>query len=167
MASLAWQLGIFVSAVTIIIIFLHWYSYRHLKSAITSRRQWDLNICCGTIDGGGVNADIVKHADIPNFVKIDNIYQLPFADKQFDTVLCSHTAEHVDYPNRFDRELRRVGKEVVYVLPPIWDLAASLNIWEHRWLFFSFRKVHRRLPKRIPLPLARRLQAWRGQRISA
>ena len=157
----------FVATVTLIIVFLHWYSYHHLKPSIIKRRRWDLNICCGTTDGGGVNVDIVQHADVPNFIKVDNIYRLPFADGQFDTVLCSHTAEHVDYPQRFDRELRRVGKEVVYILPPIWDLAASLNIHEHRWLFFSVRKMHTTLPARIPLPFARRFQARVGQKIAA
>ena len=157
----------FALPVTAVIVFLHWYSYRHLKSSIVGRRRWDLNICCGTTDGGGVNADIVQHGELPNFVRIDNVYQLPFADGQFDTALCSHTAEHVDYPGRLDRELRRVAKEVVYVLPPIWDLAAALNVLEHKWLFWSVRKVHRRLPPRIPLPFARRLQARIGQRITA
>ena len=78
-----------------------------------------------------------------------------------------HTAEHVAYPQRFDRELRRVAKNVVYVLPPIWDLAAALNIWEHRWIFLTVRKVHHRLPARIPLPFARRFQARIGQKITA
>ena len=63
------------------------------------------NICCGRTDGGGINADIVQHGDVPNFVKLDSIYRLPFADGQFEVVLCSHTAEHVQYPQRFDREL--------------------------------------------------------------
>lgn len=158
---------VFVLTVTVIIIFLHWYSYHHLKNGITSGRHWDLNICCGTTDGGGINADIVQHADVPNFIKLDSIYRLPFADGQFETVLCSHTAEHVSYPRRFDRELRRVGKHVTYVLPPVWDLAACLNIVEHRWLFLTVRKVHRRLPPCIPLPFARRLQARIGQKITA
>lgn len=158
---------IFVATVTAIVVFLHWYSYHHLKSSIVSRQKWDLNICCGGTDGGGVNADIVQHGELPNFVRIDNIYKLPFADGQFETALCSHTAEHVDYPTRFDRELRRVARHVVYVLPPIWDLAAALNILEHKWLFWSARKVHYRLPPRIPLPFARRLQARIGQKIAA
>ena len=156
-----------VITVTAVIVFLHWYSYRYLKNDIVRRRRWDLNICCGTTDGGGVNADIVQHRELPNFVKIDNIYSLPFADGQFETALCSHTAEHIAYPQRFDRELRRVAKIVVYILPPIWDLAAALNIWEHKWLFFTVRKVHHVLPSRIPLPFARRLQAKIGQKITA
>lgn len=153
--------------VTIIVVFLHWYSYSHLKTKIVASRRWDLNICCGTVDGGGVNADIVQHADVPNFVQVKNIYRLPFEDGQFETVLCSHTAEHVDDPDRFDAELRRVGKEVVYVLPPVWDLAAAFNIMEHRWIFLNLRKIHRELPRRVPLPFARRIQARLGQRIAA
>ena len=42
------------------------------------------------------------------------------------------------FPQRFDRELRRVGRRVVYVLPP-----------------------------RIPLPFSRKLQAQIGQKIAA
>ena len=156
-----------VATVTVIIVFLHWYSYRYLKSSIIGRRRWDLNICCGTTDGGGVNVDIVRHVDVPNFVQVDNIYRLPFQDGAFDTVLCSHTIEHVEHPRRFDRELRRVGKTVVYIIPPVWDLAAALNIWEHRWIFLTVRKVHYRLPRRVELPFARRLQARIGQRVSA
>ncbi|MEM8983977.1 MAG: methyltransferase domain-containing protein [Pseudomonadota bacterium] len=152
---------------TVVIVFLHWYSYHYLKKSIIGRRSWDLNICCGTTDGGGVNVDIVKHADVSNYVQVESIYDLPFEDGQFETVLCSHTAEHVEYPDRFDRELRRVGKNVVYILPPIWDLAASFNVLEHRWLFLSVRKVHKQLPRRVRLPFARALQAKVGQKIAA
>ncbi len=156
-----------VATITVIIVFLHWYSYSYLKRSIIRRRRWDLNICCGTTDGGGINVDIVQHSELPNFVQVDDIYNLPFEDQQFDTVLCSHTIEHVDYPRRFDRELRRVAKNVVYVLPPVWDLAAALNVWEHRWLFLTIRKVHYTLPRCAPLPFARRLQARIGQRVTA
>jgi SAM-dependent methyltransferase len=157
----------FVSVVTAIIVFLHWYSYSHLKNSIVRRRTWDLNICCGNTDGGGTNADIVQHKDLPNFVQVDSIYSLPFDDKQFETALCSHTAEHVDDPDQFDQELRRVARRVVYILPPIWDLAAAFNLREHRWIFLTVRKVHYRLPPRIALPFASRLQARVGQKIAA
>ena len=65
------------AAITAAVIFLHWYSYRRLKSYIVGRRRWGLNICCGTTDGGGVNADILQHGDVPNFVRLDSIYRLP------------------------------------------------------------------------------------------
>ncbi|MEL6215445.1 MAG: hypothetical protein AAFQ99_07200, partial [Pseudomonadota bacterium] len=73
----------------------------------------------------------------------------------------------IDDPDRFDAELRRVGKKVTYVLPPVWDLAAALNVLEHRWIFLSARKIHDRLPPRVPLPFARRIQARLGQKIAA
>lgn len=163
-------IGYFFTALVLgagLIVFFHWLSYSYLKTAIVKRQSWDLNICCGSTDGGGINADIIRHTELPNFVQLDSIYRLPFSTKQFNTVLCSHTAEHVDDPERFDRELRRVGKTVVYVVPPLWDLAASLNVYEHRWVFMTLRKLHYQLPPYMPLPFARKLQARIGQKIVA
>ena len=37
-------------------------------------------------------------SDLPRFQQVTDIYDLPFEDQQFDTVLCSHTIEHVDDP---------------------------------------------------------------------
>lgn len=146
---------------------LNYCSYALLKAKIVARQRWDLNVCCGKTDGGGINADIVKHEEVPNFVEIDNIYRLPFSDQQFNEVLCSHTAEHVDDPDRLDRELRRVGRNVTYILPPLWDLSAVFNVLEHQWIFLTWRKKHARLPPRIRLPFSRHIQKTLGQRIAA
>ena len=43
-------------------------SYGILKNRIIAKQSWDLNICCGATDGGGVNADIIKHSDVDNFL---------------------------------------------------------------------------------------------------
>lgn len=59
-----------------------------------------------------MNAYIVMHKELSNFRLIDNIYNLPFSDRQFKTVLCSHTLEHVVDPVKFYGELRRVGTKV-------------------------------------------------------
>jgi SAM-dependent methyltransferase len=142
-------------------------SYGYLKSRILKERIWDLNICCGKTDGGGVNADILQHAELPNFVKVDDIYDLPFEDKQFNTVLCSHTMEHVDNPTLFCKELQRVGKEVTIVVPPLWDIGAVINVLEHKWIFLTFKKRHRGLPPHVPLPFARAIHRRFGQRIHA
>lgn len=147
---------------------LNQLSYRVMGGIIRRRREiWDLNICCGKTDGGGVNVDIVKHAEIPNLVVVDDIYQLPFSTNQFEHTLCSHTIEHVEDPGAFFAEMQRVSKHVTLVVPPLWDLSAALNVFEHRWLFLTFRKEHHSLPPHIPLPFARRLQERVGQKIRA
>ncbi len=144
----------------------HVISYRILKNRIVARQKWDLNICCGTTDGGGVNADIVAHRPLPKFVAVD-ILHLPFRNRQFKSVLCSHTLEHVDDPGAFFAEMQRVGDRVTIVLPPLWDITAALNILEHRWIFLTLKKQHTTLPPHIRLPGAQWLHQHLGQRIHA
>ncbi len=146
---------------------LNFLSYGYLKNRILRSQPWDLNICCGTTDGGGINADIKKHGDIPNFVLTKDIYNLPFDSGRFNHVLCSHTIEHVDNPKAFYNELRRVGKDVTLVVPPLWDFSAAVNLLEHRQLFFSMRTRYKKLPLYTPLPMARAVQNMIGQRIKA
>ena len=104
-------------------------SYNLMKKNVLERQKWNLNICCGKTDGGGINADIIKHKEVNNFVLINNIYRLPFEDNQFETVLSSHTIEHVDDPEAFWQELSRVGKKVKLVLQPLWDITAAFNVF--------------------------------------
>lgn len=44
---------------------------------------------------------------------------LPFKDRSFDLVTCSHVLEHVDNPLRALEEIKRVGKSA-YVVTPSW-----------------------------------------------
>lgn len=157
-----------LAALIILLPLLNFVSYRVMGGIIRERREtWDLNICCGKTDGGGVNVDIAVHAEIPNLVLVDNIYRLPFANDQFEHTLCSHTIEHVEDPTAFFTELQRVSKHVTLVVPPLWDISAALNVFEHRWLFLTFRKQHHALPCHVSLPLAQRWQAKWGQKIRA
>lgn len=158
---------VFVILVGIAALFLlNLLSYRILKPRIIRQRQrWDLNICCGEIDGGGLNADIVTQ-QVPNFVLISDIDRLPFGDGEFEHVLCSHTIEHVDDPDAFWTELNRVGRHVTIILPPLWDLAAALNIFEHKWIFLSWRKQHNVLPRHIKFSWAHRYHQRFGQVIA-
>lgn len=118
-----------ILCVAVVLYLLNLLSYSLLKNRILRRRNWGLNICCGKTDGGGINADIVVHAALPDFVLVD-ISNLPFKDKQFDTVLSSHTIEHVADPERFFDELTRVGGDVTLVIPPLWDISAVVNVFE-------------------------------------
>lgn len=141
----------------------HFVSYYLIKNRVLKRQKWDLNICCGKTDGKGINADIVKHKKVHNFVKIKDIYNLPFKDKQFDNVLCSHTIEHVDDPKKFYKELKRVGRNVVLLIPPLWDTPSAIWIFEHKWIFLSFKSEHKTLPKYIKMPLASFVHKHFGQ----
>lgn len=143
-------------------------SYDFLKPYIATRGQWDLNICCGKTSYGKVNADIYQHSDkLDNFVLIEDIYALPFRDKEFENVLCSHTLEHIDDPRAFDKELRRVGRNVVYIVPPIWDLGAQLNFYEHKWITVAIRKKQTEIPYMIPNPFSFVYQYFFKQKIKA
>jgi len=127
-----------------------------------------LNICCGHTDGGGLNVDIVQHSHVPNYKQVTNVLELPFRDRQFAHALCSHTIEHVDDPEAFDAELRRVSENVTYAVPPLWDIGAALNVFEHRWIFLTFRTKHEnKLPPYVKLPFARTVQKLLGQTIAA
>jgi hypothetical protein len=145
----------------------HFISYTILKKRILEKQKWDLNICCGNTDGGGINADIVKHKEVPNFRLVEDIYNLPFKTGEFRKVICSHTIEHVDDPKRFFMELKRVGEEVTLVIPPLYDITAAFNFFEHKTIFFSFKKVHRKLPPHTRLPLAKFIHKKIGQNIEA
>jgi hypothetical protein len=126
--------------------------YIILKNYYFKRQKWGLNICCGNTDGGGVNADIIKRS-VPNFILIENIYKLPFKDKEFKDAICSHTMEHVDDPDRFYKELKRISENVVLLVPPIWDLASLGAFREHKWQFLTLRtKYFNNLPRKFKLP---------------
>ena len=158
-----------MSIIIILLLYMavaHYISYHYLKNKILKSRIWNLNISCGKTDGGGINADIVKHKDLHNFVLVKDIYHLPFKNKQFNHVLCSHTIEHVDDPDKFYNELKRVGKNVVLVVPPLWDIYACLFTPDtHKWIPLTIRKKHNKLPIFIRHPLSKPIQSLFGQNI--
>ncbi len=159
------ELCLVVARVLVLYIILaHFLSYYLQKTQIIAGQKWDLNICCGKTDGGGQNVDIVKHQELPRFLQVDNIYDLPFKNHEFDSVLCSHTIEHVDDPRQFYAELQRVGRSVTLVVPPLYDIAAALNIFEHKWIFLTFKKRHHTLPKYVAMPFADKIHRRFGQR---
>ncbi len=126
--------------------------YRLLKSYYTKHKKWDLNICCGNIDLRGTNADVVKR-ELPNFVLIKDMHKLPFKDKEFENVVCSHTLEHLENPERFYSELKRVGKNVTILIPPLWDIGCMVVFREHKWQFLTLKTKHvNYLPKKFKLP---------------
>lgn len=133
------------------VIIAHLLDYQVLKKQYLKERKWDLNLSCGDTDGGGLNADI-EQQKVPNFVLITDPYRLPFTNKQFEHTLCSHTIEHVDDPERFYEELRRVSENVTLIVPPLWDIGTAFDVLEHKWQYLTFHPKHvNHLPQRIKL----------------
>ncbi len=64
-----------------------------------------------------------------------NIEKMPFADKEFDFVYCSHVLEHVDNPEKACSEIMRVGKRGYIETPrSVKDLFFNIaKVSNHRW----------------------------------
>ncbi len=130
----------------------HILDYKILKEKHLKSKKWDLNISCGNTNVAKINADIIER-NVPNFKLINDIYNLPFKDKEFNNVVTSHTIEHVDDPDAFLKELKRISNNVTIILPPIWDIASMFWILEHKWLFLTFKTKHEdKLPNKIKMP---------------
>ncbi len=144
--------GLFYLPLMFYIALAHVVDYRILKSYYLKNQKCDLNISCGNTDCGGINADVVER-NVPNFVLIKDIYNLPFEDKQFDNVVSSHTIEHTDNPELFFKELNRISKNVTLFVPPVWDLFGLMAFREHKWQFLTFSSKHvNRIPLMVKLP---------------
>ncbi len=62
--------------------------------------------------------DELKEFTNPKYVEA-NIEQLPFADNSFDTVVCTHTLEHIINIQQAIAELRRITKKRLIVVVPL------------------------------------------------
>ncbi len=51
-------------------------------------------------------------------LKQGNIYELPYKDNEFDLVLCTEVLEHLEYPEKALKELRRVSKKYCVISVP-------------------------------------------------
>ena len=64
-------------------------------------------------------------------------YEIPYSDKMFDMVYCSHVIEHVEHPRLLLRELKRISKFQVFEIPLDYSVDADRNI-EH---FLSYGHI--------------------------
>ncbi len=97
-------------------------SKTHIENIISQNPNWKvLDIGCGY----GANEyatticdilDLSDHYKDKTFIKI-NEKKLPFKDKEFDFIIASHVAEHVEDISYFLNELARVGKKGYIEVP--------------------------------------------------
>jgi glycosyltransferase involved in cell wall biosynthesis len=89
--------------------------------------------------------ELVRPSD-KEFVEGDAL-DMPFKDKSFDMIIASHIAEHVDDPEKFCKELSRVGKKGYIETPgPLTEYLMPTK--SHQWIVSKssnklvFRKNH-------------------------
>ena len=73
------------------------------------------------------------------FTKIEPDKKLPFKDKEFDYVICSHVIEHVNDPIFFKKEIERIGKAGYIELPTRLNdnmvFGCDEEVFGHKWWF--------------------------------
>ena len=72
-----------------------------------------------------------------------NVQNLPFEDRSFDTVLCTHTIEHLPDPIQTIREMRRVaGRRIIIVVPRQREYRYTFDLHIHFFPYiFSLQKI--------------------------
>jgi SAM-dependent methyltransferase len=96
----------------------------------------------------------IKIDEEKDFVE-GNAESMPFGDKEFDYIIASHVAEHVDNPERFCKELMRVGKRG-YIETPSKFAEILFDEPYHKWYVYTNKKgglVFEEITKRARLGL--------------
>ena len=86
--------------------------------------------------------DELKNNNNPVFIE-GKIEQIPFEDNYFDTVVCTHTLEHVRYIEQTIKELRRVtNKRLIIVVPRQREFKYTFDLHIHFFPYtFSLEKL--------------------------
>ena len=106
-----------------------------------------LDVGCGSKARGDVNVDLLvpdslrgwnrNISAIKNFVKAD-VRALPFKDRSFDFVFCSHVIEHLDDEWEGINELKRVSRKYVAVVVPFVLFAPIVDLIYHGWGYAQY-----------------------------
>lgn len=81
--------------------------------------KWNFSQHLNGIEISESGLEKIKSKNIKNLnqVLLFDGYKIPFPDKHFDLVICSHVMEHVEHERVLLREIKRVSKYQVFEVP--------------------------------------------------
>jgi ubiquinone/menaquinone biosynthesis C-methylase UbiE len=87
----------------------------------------------GVDDSEGAIEYAREHFGAHGTFEVGSVYALPYADGQFDLVLCSEVLEHLDRPDEALAELKRVARRHVLLSVPLEPYFDGLNRFARRF----------------------------------
>ncbi|MGH1362573.1 MAG: class I SAM-dependent methyltransferase [Calditrichia bacterium] len=90
------------------------------------------------ISDSGIDQIKSRNLDRLQEVRKFSGYDIPYGDKEFDMVYCSHVIEHVEHPRILLREIKRVSEYQVFEIP----LDYSLTVDKQVNTFLSFGHIN-------------------------
>lgn len=94
-----------------------------------------IDLGCGPCKTPGAIGFDIHPYDGVDVVGNLNSFPWPFADNEFDRVICKQVVEHVENPTAFFKELHRISKNSaeIYVRTPHYTCVTSWSDPTHRW----------------------------------
>ena len=80
------------------------------------------------ISDSGVSQILKRNLQRLKEVKKFNGYEIPYPDKEFDMVYCSHVIEHVEHPRILLRELKRISRYQVFEIPLDYSIGIDRDV---------------------------------------
>lgn len=134
-----------------------------------------LDVGCGSSPKGDVNMDlfytrsphtskIIEPKEIKNFV-IADAHRIPFRNKVFDCVYCSHVLEHLIIPTLCLNEIKRIMKIMVIFKIPNNPILNEYHKHLYSWSKTSFNNLLIKFFESIEISTTTNLENFRKRRI--
>lgn len=106
--------------------------------------QWGFGQELHALEISGSAIELLKKRNLGSLKSVAQFdgYTIPFEDDYFDLVVLSHVLEHVEFPRRLLREIRRVSKYQVIEVPCDFTFDVDKNV-DH---FLSYGHINVYLP---------------------
>lgn len=148
-----------------------------LKRISVSKEEKILDVGCGVgklsrylkgfnLYGCDITENFVKHAkkEFYKEVKVADIYNLPYKDKEFDKIFCIGVFEYIQNTEKAMKELLRICKGEIIINTPNYNSMGIRFFLQNKWIKFTDflvssrtrwtnKKFHEKIAKKCKLKL--------------